>query len=227
MCFIILTIIASLTLSVIMLVFEKRGNVVGRFVAKTFASLFFVMSAFVASIFASKFDILFLAIVQALLLSMLGDIFLCIEHIASDTNIKIMRLIGTSFFLTAHLAYFIVFALFAGTFNYWLLMIVLFLPAIIFALEKLKVLKLGALTVPAALYAAIIGAMLSGAINLFSAAQSIGSAIIFAAALLFVISDTSLLLYNFGPRKHFALRISCIIPYYTAQCLFALSILFL
>lgn len=226
MYFVAITVTLSVICSVLLLIFEKKGNAVGKFVLKTLASLFFVTSGFIALYSSENIDKIYIFIVEALVLSMLGDIFLCIEDISKDTNIKLMELIGMSFFLIAHIAYFLAFVFLAESFNYWLLIIVVALPLVILLLDRFKLLKLQILKIPAAVYAAVIGAMLSGAINLLTVNLSIGSIIIIIAAIIFVISDILLTFYNYGKGKHFVLKIGCIVPYYLSQCLLALSILF-
>jgi uncharacterized membrane protein YhhN len=134
MYFVAITVTLSVICSVLLLIFEKKGNAVGKFVLKTLASLFFVTSGFIALYSSENIDKIYIFIVEALVLSMLGDIFLCIEDISKDTNIKLMELIGMSFFLIAHIVYFLAFVFLAESFNYWLLIIVVALPLVILCL---------------------------------------------------------------------------------------------
>ncbi len=220
------TIIISISLSIIMLAFEKKGNNTGKFLSKTLASLFFVFSAFVALFLTERFEMVLLLIAEALVLCMVGDIFLCIEDIAKEVDVKIMRLVGMTLFLLGHFAFLLVFIFLVKGFNFWLLLIVPSLPLITIASDMLKVIKLDNIKLPVLLYSTVVGIVLAAAVNVVSQSINARGIIVLVAAILFLLSDASLLVYNYGSKRLFAFKASCIVLYYIAQCLFALSIIF-
>lgn len=226
MYFIYVIIAISIAFSIAMLYFEKKKQYLSKFICKTLASLFFVLAAFFSLLITSKFELIYLMIAEALVLCMLGDIFLSIEDIAKDIDIRVIELLGLVFFLLGHFAFLLSFIFLVNTFNYLLLIIVFLLPVAVIVLQQIKLIDLKKLKLPVCVYAAIIGSMLATAVNVFLSEISTTSILILIAAIIFVLSDVSLLFYNFGKNKKFALKIGCIIPYYIAQCMFALLILY-
>ena len=100
-------------------------------------------------------------------------------------------------------------------------------PVLFVVLSFLKVMKAGKITPLVTLYAAFLGTMLMGAINVyvFLSPEKIAS-LILAGGILFTVSDLVLAYYNFGHTEQTKVKYIYMTTYYAAQILFALTLLY-
>lgn len=173
-------------------------------------------------------------ILCGLVCSWLGDFFL---HVSGKLY---FFLLGLSSFLVAHIFYVVAFsaALYesfpeSGFFNPWecLCIAVLVLIGVIGA-HRLQI-NPGPATIPAFLYMCVLVTMMVKAFSLAIRCLIAGTplcgataAILMVGSLCFVLSDATLGMLNFGPKKTFPLKCFNIGTYYAAQVLLASSILF-
>lgn len=217
----------SVLLSVATVILENKGQLALKYIVKTVASLCFVfVAAFAimrAPVFMNRHVIVFLA----LILGMLGDIFLSSGSICKDEKqLELLNLCGLLFFLCGHILLIVWLFGFAETFNYWLLALPAVMPVLMFVMNKLKVIEPGKALVPCLAYAAVIGLMLASAINAFTVTGGTLGALIMVAAALFTVSDTCLAIFNFGKNVKAWLKYLYMPTYYVAQVLFAITILY-
>lgn len=217
----------SVLLSGLAVALENKGLTVYKYICKSMASLCFVFAALIAMAKAEEIQSWHLLVLSALILGMLGDIFLSTNSITADkkTN-ELTDIIGALFFLSGHLLYSAWLINFISDFNFWLLLILLAVPATMVVFEKTKLMNLGKRFIPSLFYGVVIGLMLASAINAgIILGGGIGNMIIIAGSL-FTISDGMLTLVNFGKLKKNWLKYFYMVPYYIAQSLFALTILY-
>lgn len=224
--------IAALTtaLSLALVVLENKEQFAIKFVLKAVASLGFVMVGILAILNAEYFQNWHMFVLAALIVGMLGDIFLSTGNICKQgKDLDILNLVGMIFFLTGHIIYIFWLAKFVESFNWWLIIIPIILPFIVAMLVKFNVIKTGKATIPSIIYSAVIGLMLACAINAYMSstlqALTIGK-LILCGGILFSLSDSLLAYYNFGNKPHIALKYVYMPSYYIAQILFALTILY-
>ena len=181
-----------------------------------------------------------ISIVIALIFGFWGDLFLALNPFYKNReNEKKLStffvLLGGVFFLLEHVTYIVTFAkelkekdafdafIFAGV-----LLAVLIIGIILTAVLKLK---LGKFTVPIIIYALAISSMLAMSVCL--AVKASGNmklqAILFIAPILFVISDSTLVLKIFDKKRFDSMpvRIINLSTYFLAQMLFGLSMLYI
>ena len=180
------------------------------------------------------------SIIIALVFGFFGDLFLALSpFVKNKENEKklttIFVLIGGVFFLSEHVTYIVTFAkelkekeafnafIFVGV-----LLTVLIIGVILTASLKLK---LGNFTIPIIIYALAISSMLAISICLaINGSSNIKMQIIlFCAPILFVISDSTLVLKIFDKKRfdNFFVRSINLSTYFLAQMLFGLSILYI
>lgn len=218
----------SVALSFIIVYLENHNVLAVKYALKAVASLCFVLTGIFAVINADVFQPWQMLVLIALILGMLGDIFLSSNNVVPEGKaLDTLNLSGLLFFLVGHIIYIVWLLQYAKSFNYYLLFIVAAVPLIMFLLVRLKVLNPGKATIPCLAYAAIIGLMLASAINFY---LDIGafeiSKLVLSGGVLFCVSDSCLAYFNFGGGKNPLLKYVYMPTYYVAQCLFALAILF-
>jgi uncharacterized membrane protein YhhN len=113
----------------------------------------------------------------------------------------------------------------------YLIPVFLILPAAYAVLVKKKLINPGKNTLPVMIYSAVLGAMATSVVNLAVSGNG-GGIFALIAGILFVLSDTALFIFNFGSERVKELRgkwfVYCVfIPYYIAQGLFALCLVYL
>ncbi|MDR0751785.1 MAG: lysoplasmalogenase [Christensenellaceae bacterium] len=223
-------IFASLTVAIILfkIVCSRKSSQSSGFVFKCISSLFFCLTGIIA-VFTREFDnnTLPALILTALMIAMAGDIILTLPFYCKEEYSNLFSAIGGVAFFTGHILY--ITAFFINTnFNIYLIPIAL-IPVLIYCfMIKFKIMSPGK-NAPFILgYSIVLGILLlSVSQNLQD--HSIFSYIILPAALLFILSDTSLFLYNYGNPKlksSFTANYLILLPYYIAQVLFAVSISF-
>lgn len=197
-----------------------------RFISKCLASLGFMAAAFLALSTQNKVETWHFAIVAALLLGLMGDVFLGTKELIKKEFEDPLMLGGLIFFLLGHIAYILVFSLTAARFNYWMLALLAVFPIVIYSLIKFKAIEPGKASIPMIVYSLVIGAMAVAAINYLAESLSLKGWLIFIGAVLFCLSDTLLAFYNFksfkNPNNKQILSYIYLPAYYTAQSLFAL-----
>ena len=172
-----------------------------------------------------------LAVIIALVLGMLGDIFLCLDGSNSNPKRKnLITSIGVLFFFLGHICYMIN-MLTLQPLKIYLLPTILVFPLIYIILCITKVLNSGlAQNILLTIYFLALNIILVCAINLviIYGATAFTMLLLFAS-ILFISSDTVLGLSWFAPKIKFPKNHDyyIILSYFAAQCLFGLSIYFL
>ncbi len=215
-------------LSIIIVYLENKGFLAQKYVLKTVASLCFVFVAILSLIYGEGFYNWKALVLCALVLGMLGDIFLSSENVVPEGKpLNVLNIAGGGFFAVGHIVYVVWLLRFTEGFNYWLLFILAAFPILLLLLSKLKVMKPGKILIPAMLYSAFLGLMLVAAINAYLelSAYAIGKYIL-AGGILFCVSDFILAYYNFGNKEKTYVKYIYMPAYYAAQLLFAMTILF-
>ncbi|MDR1905837.1 MAG: lysoplasmalogenase [Clostridiales bacterium] len=211
------------------LLFKKIGNAAG-LAFKTFASLCFCFAGVFAAL-EHGIDMRVALILAAFLMALTGDILLALPPYLKEDYVKFISGIGGAAFVFGHILYIVAFAV-SAEFMFYLLPAVLLIPtvfAVLIKTGKLKPEKKAAL--PIICYGLILGAMATTTLNLVLK-TTVSGYTAFAAALLFVLSDTALFFFNFGSDKIKSLHgklftYFVMVPYFAAQALFAVTILYL
>ena len=213
---------------------RSKGNFDFELLAKTCGALTFVclgILAFYLSKPTSENMSYGLAVIVALVLGMLGDIFLCLDDTNEHPNRKnLIQAIGVLFFFLGHICYMIN-MLTLEPLKLYLLPTLLIFPIIYVILAAKKVLTAGlAQNILLTIYFLALNLILTSSINLviINGATAF-TMLLLVASVLFISSDIVLGLSWFAPKaklhKHHDYYI--ILSYFTAQCLFALSIYFI
>ena len=179
-----------------------------------------------------------ISIIIALIFGFWGDLFLALSPFVKNSKnekklVTFFVLFGGIFFLLEHVTYIVTFAKELkekAAFNAVIFISVLLTVLIIgVALTVFLKLKLGKFTVPIIIYAIAISSML--AISVCLAINGVGNLkmqiILFCAPILFVISDSTLVLKIFDKKRfdNMLVRSINLSTYFLAQMLFGLSIL--
>ncbi|HQC55212.1 MAG TPA: lysoplasmalogenase [Clostridia bacterium] len=208
--------------------FNRQNKPMLRTSFKTLGSSLFIATALLAFFSRGEFNSYFLFVVIALFAGMLGDIFLSQDGLVKEQYKPYFIAIGATCFAVGHVLFSIIFIYVAKSFNFWLLFIPLIVLALFIAVTIVFKFKLGKLRIPSYAYALFLSVMLIAGINMFiTNTSSVFSILALVAAILFVISDTIMGFKKFTDNEHNPFHVySILITYYTAQNLFALSILF-
>lgn len=161
-------VLAAITavLSVVVVALENKGILAIKYVLKTVASLCFVMIALL-SMAKGGYDNWKILVIAGLVFGMLGDIFLSSNNVVADKNAWRTHDCGRAVFAVGHVIYVVWLLRFVEGFNYYTLFAVFGMPALFVVLSLLKVMKAGKITPLVTLYAAFLGTMLMGAINVY------------------------------------------------------------
>lgn len=181
-----------------------------------------------------------ISIVIALIFGFWGDLFLALnpfyKNKKNEKKLSVFFvLLGGVFFLLEHVTYIVTFAKELkeqAAFNAFIFVGVLLTVLIIgVVLTVILKLKLGKFTIPIIIYALAISSML--AISVCLAIHASGNIklqiILFLAPILFVISDSTLVLKIFDKKRFDTMPVRTInlLTYFIAQMLFGLSILYI
>lgn len=211
-----------------------KGNRDFELLAKTSGALTFVCLGILAFFLSqpSTDDMSYgLAVIVALVLGMLGDIFLCLDDTNAHPDRKnLIQSIGVLFFFLGHICYMFN-MLSLQPLKLYLLPTLLIFPLIYVILAAKKVLTASFVqNIMLAIYFLALNTILVSSINLIIilGATAFTMLLLFASAL-FISSDIVLGLSWFAPKAklHEKHDYYIILSYFTAQCLFALSIYFI
>lgn len=208
--------------------FNRLNRPMARTSFKTLGSALFIATAILSFFSRGFFNSYFLLVLIALFAGMLGDIFLTLDQIVLAKFKPYFIAIGATCFAVGHVLFSVIFIYVAGTFNYWLLFIPVAFTALFVLITIIFKFKLGKLRIPMYAYALFLSVMLIAGVNMFIInTSSVFSILALVAAILFVISDTIMGFKKFTDNEQNPLHVySILVTYYTAQNLFALSILF-
>ncbi|MDR2687964.1 MAG: lysoplasmalogenase family protein [Oscillospiraceae bacterium] len=196
------------------------------FAGKAFASLFFCLAGVAGAAQRERLNWQAAALLFGFCLACLGDILLAIEPVlanpARDKNYAFMM--GAAPFFLAHVLNLAV-LLSRAELSPWLLPLLLVLPSIYAILWRRKIFNFGKVGGPLLIYALLLGALA------WAAAQAGGALrwLTLPATCLLALSDSSLFLFTFGPKKeHPGAAFSWLVmfPYYLAQALMACAVAF-
>ena len=178
------------------------------------------------------------SIIIALIFGFFGDLFLALNPFFKNKDSKLLTffvLLGGAFFLLEHVTYIVTFAkeleeenAFNAIIFVGVLLAVLIIGIVLTVFLKLK---LGKFTFPIIIYALAISSML--AISVCLAINASGNiklqAILISAPILFVVSDSTLVLKIFDKKRfdNMPVRIINLATYFLAQMLFGLSMLYI
>ncbi|MDR3314686.1 MAG: lysoplasmalogenase [Oscillospiraceae bacterium] len=213
-------------------ILRNRKSERGRLTTKLLASLLFCTIGLVAAALREQMSITAALLLGALLLGLLGDVLLGLDHfVAKDLQPFLFLLGGAPFFL-GHVLY-IVLLLLTTPLNPWLLLVLPLVPLLFLALHKTKIVDFGNNLLPLLAYGTVLSAMVMCTLNIAKLGASLPqgedlSRLMLLPGILFVISDTTLFLNKFGgvrTRKWIPVfSFGIMLPYYTAQSLFALAV---
>jgi|LSQX01.2.fsa_nt_gb uncharacterized membrane protein YhhN len=216
----------SLIFAILSGFFNLKNKPFFRIVTKTIASLLFV-AAGILSFMNTKtpYDIL---VVFGLICGMTGDIFLCFDDQIVDEREKHFFLFGAITFIIGHIFYIVFFFDIINSFNYWLILLIIALPAAMIIATKLVKVSAGKMKMLLPVYFLLIALMATCTINFHIQNQNIASKLALSAGILFVASDIALVFKNFTKFKnHPFLVYFVLVTYYIAQGLFATMIFFI
>ncbi|MDR2267192.1 MAG: lysoplasmalogenase [Christensenellaceae bacterium] len=222
--------LAGLSIGVILwrILFSKKPNLKMGFVAKTLASLFFFLAGVSAAFYVAggMSSIKVQLMVIALALALVGDIILALPSYAQPEFESLFSSVGGISFFAGHILYIVAF--FIGVeFNYYLIPVLLIPPLLFCLLIRTRLMTPGKNTIPILAYSVILGVLLLSVVNMISY-KMVQGYLALPASILFIISDASLFVYNFGvderSRSRFVKNYLVLLPYFIAQSIFAISI---
>jgi uncharacterized membrane protein YhhN len=199
-----------------------------RLIAKSLASLLFCATGLLAILMRASFSKYAIGVMTALILGLVGDIFLCLDSLIDDPkNSMLMNGIGLLAFLAGHVFFIIIFML-EAPFKLWALSIIFVLPFLFFISHKSKFVKLPkAVLFPCLVYSMFLGLTVASTLSLYITAKTLPHLLAFIAAIFFTISDSTLLIRSSSEtneRKSSILMYVVLLSYYIAQNLFAITI---
>lgn len=210
---------------VLTLYFDKKEQMLNKTIAKSLASLCFVISGSISySMNPTKTSI---PILCALIAGLIGDVLLGYR----SSNSKIQMALdagGMLAFIAGHMLFIVAFILRAGTFNYALLALIFGLPVIVIVLFKLKLLSADKpiMAVGALLYSVVAGTFLASACNLYIENATVVTKMILSGTVLFAASDLILAFLNYNKTVNRVAVFPFVLTfYYVGQNLIALSMM--
>ena len=195
----------------------------GGFACKIFSSMFFCLAGVAGAAARERLNWQAAALLSGFCLACLGDIMLAIGPVlhTPEKNGDYANTMGAVPFFLAHVLNFAV-LLSRGGLSPWLLLSPV-LPALYAVLWKRKLLDFGRQGVPLLVYGLLLGALVP------AAATTRGPLLWLSlpASCLFALSDTSLFLFNYGPKRGTGgAKFSWLVmfPYYLGQTLIACAV---
>ena len=203
---------------------QERKHFVPATFLKGIASLFFVLIGLFSGLFSGKHGQTVLFVTAGLCFGALADVFLDLNHVVKKGG-HLCFMLGVFLFFLGHLFYLL--ALFPGVGSVpWMLIVWLLVSGLLMLIILKRISVPKPLLIGGLVYFATLVLMASAAwVQLFTA-PSAYSGLFAAGALLFLISDSILILDAFGKNSYLWMRIAIIAAYYPAQILIALSLSF-
>lgn len=216
----------SVLLGILSGIFNLKNRPLLRLIAKMAASLTFLAVGLAATALTERTGLYPILVVTALILGLLGDIFLCLHALTDPKSRQMFDAIGLAFFALGHLFFIGIFFSLAP-FYWWLLPIIVVLPVALLIAMRLKVIKGGKMTVPMVVYATMLGLMVISSVNAYLHLKTVSTHVALVAAVFFACSDTFLTFKDYGHRwKDNPVLIQLVlITYYAAQAMFAITII--
>lgn len=197
-----------------------------RLIFKLVASVLFCGVGIGALLYKGSYSAYGIGVLGALILGLLGDVFLCMKGLAEPKKLMLFNALGFFCFGLGHVLFVAIF-LSVTSFNWAILPIFLAVPAGLGLFMAFKALDAKKLNGALMGYASFLGLMLMSAVNLYLHTEGVAGILAVVAAVLFSVSDLSLALREFGKFTNKKPLIYLVLSsYYVAQCLFALSICF-
>ncbi|MDR0531177.1 MAG: lysoplasmalogenase [Oscillospiraceae bacterium] len=207
-------------------VLRNREKERARLVAKLLASLLFCLAAFwAAAKRAQPLNPQTALMLMALIMGFMGDILLGLDRFVPPEDRTFLTMMGGVPFFFGHVLY-IILLLSEAPLHWPLLLLLPLAPLVFFALQKLHVFELGRHWKMFLTYGLVLGCMMLSTLNLALRGGALGR-LMWCPGVLFAISDTTLFLSSFGKQKRRAHAYLVMLPYYAAQTLFALSVMYL
>ena len=221
---------ACVAVSLVTAMLRNRGLEKGRLACKLTASMLFCLIAFLAATMReTQLSARAALMLAALLLGLIGDILLGLDHFVQDNCQTFIFIVGGVPFFLGHVLY-IWLLLLGEPLEPRRLLLLPLMPLLFLLLQRLKVVSLDKLLLPLMAYGLVLGAMMLSTLNLALRGGALGRLMLFPG-ILFAVSDTSLFLGKFGKEKLERVRpvfaYTVMLPYYAAQALFAMAIVYL
>jgi|AGTN01.1.fsa_nt_gi YhhN-like protein. len=207
--------------------FNFKGRTAPRLIAKLAASILFCIVGLRAAMIGSGPRDYASFVLAALIFGLLGDIFLCMDDLATDRGEIFFDGLGVLMFFIGHL-FFVGIFLSATSFNYYLIPLIFLLPVLLALLINFKVIVAKKIWAGLVVYSAVLGLTLVSSINLYINERDLKSLLVMIAGILFAASDITLLFRNysaFGKDKVRYLIYIVLVTYYIAQNIFAITIM--
>lgn len=198
---------------------------------KTCGSLSFVCLGILAFYISGTDNMQYaLAVIIALVLGLLGDIFLCLHDMLVIPKRKdFVQYVGVTFFFLGHICYMFNFLSLAPL-KLYLIPFVVIMPVIYLVLALTKKVKTNTLqNVFLTIYFLALNLILLSSINLIIVREdNVFPILVLIASTLFISSDIVLGLSWFAPsaKLHKNYDFYIILSYFAAQCIYAISIYF-
>ncbi|MDR2266321.1 MAG: lysoplasmalogenase [Christensenellaceae bacterium] len=207
--------------------FNSLNKQILRIIVKTVASIMFCVTALIAVVIAKEYSMYAIGVLVALLLGLVGDIFLCIDCLTEDKGKLAIQGFGVLLFLAGHIFYIAIF-MNAAPFQLWALSIVFAFPVILGVVIATGLLKIKrAMILPCIIYSILLGLTVASAISLYFTQRNTAHLLVAIASVLFAISDTFLIVReseNMTTKNVNRLMYIVLFTYYAAQCMFAITI---
>lgn len=209
--------------------FEVKRKRRQMLVAKLTASLLFCAAGILALSIRGKVDFLGALMLSALVLGLAGDIYLALFSFIKREHAEFFYKVGGGAFLFGHVLY-VIAMVSAGSWRLALTPIVFVVLVVYLVLMRTKTLRPASMKGSLLVYAVVLGGMVTAGINLALDGSHAGPLVV-PAGILFILSDTALFLHDFGNERVRArrapLNYTIMLCYFTAQILFAASIVFI
>lgn len=207
-------------------IFNLRNRPLLRLIAKMTASLTFLAVGLAATALTERTGLYPILVLTALILGLLGDIFLCLHGLTAPESRQMFDAIGMAFFALGHL-FFVGIFFSLCPFYWWLLPCVVVLPVALSIAVRLKVIKGEKMLIPMVIYATMLGLMVISSVNAYLHLKTPSTHVALVAAVFFAFSDMSLTFKDYSYRwkdNPFLIQF-VLITYYAAQSMFAITII--
>jgi len=223
---IIITLIATLLLSLITSYLYTTEKYAQRILFKVLASTGFVFLGIFSLIWNNHVNIIFGGgIITGLVLGLIGDMLLSLHPYLSVREAEYFNLAGILAFILNHIVYAIVLIHFSG-FKILNIFLIAILPLFVLLLIKFGIFeKAYKMNIAIIAYSVFISFLAIQSIHYNQMVRYPYSYIFMIACMMFIISDFILIFSNYSKFKASWMMPVCLMLYYSSQILFALSIL--